>query len=181
MAYKLICVNFLNKISMRGERRLNKPFHLQQLIKKLFLDSRKHNTVTPKIKRSYFTVTSGASSLLQAECRQLPLTGQPTTYSVQLPEHVALHLWRSPEFAWGTWPGTSALARQRDQHPSSTHQQRSSIDPLQSWSPGLLCPEMIWIRSLNNCPNPGAVDLQTLLRVTHHSDTKKHGSWEKGK
>lgn len=69
---KLTHVNFLNKINMSEERRLNKPSHLQQLVKKLFLDSRKHNTVTPKIKRSYFTGTSDALFLLQAERRQMP-------------------------------------------------------------------------------------------------------------
>lgn len=174
MAHKLICVNFLNKISVSEERRLNKPFHLQQLVKKLFLDSRKHNTLTPKIKRSYFIVTSDASFLLQAECRQLPLTAQRTTYSVELPENVAVNLWRSPKFGWGTWPGVSALARQWDHH-----QLRSSSDPLQSWSLRLLCHERVWIWSLNNCPNPGAVDLQIFLLAIYRG-AERNTVHEKG-
>lgn len=81
MIHKLTHVNFLNKISMSEDKRLNKPFRLQQLVKKLFLDSRKHNTVTPKIKRSYFTDLSDAAFLLQPECRQLPLTGKHTAHA----------------------------------------------------------------------------------------------------
>jgi len=76
-AHRLTRANFLNKIGISEDRRLNKPFHLQQLVKKLFLDSRNHNAVMPKIKRSYFTGTSDASFLLQAERRQLPLQDNP--------------------------------------------------------------------------------------------------------
>lgn len=71
-AHNLSCVNFLTKISISQERRLNKYFHLQRLVKKLFLDSRKHNTVILKIKSSYFTCTLDAAFLLQAEHRQPP-------------------------------------------------------------------------------------------------------------
>lgn len=49
MAHKLTHVNFLDEISVSEERRINKPFHLQQLVKKLFLDSRKHNAKDQKI------------------------------------------------------------------------------------------------------------------------------------
>lgn len=77
---------------MSEDRRLNKPLRLQQLVKKLFLDSRKHNTGTPKIKGSYFTDLSDPSFLLQLECRQLPLTGQHTAHAVLLPENLALNL-----------------------------------------------------------------------------------------
>lgn len=61
--------------------------------------------------------------------------------------------------------------------PTASSHDTCSSNPLQNWSPGLLCHKVVWIQSLINCPNPGAVDVQTLRLAINHGAAKKYSSW----